>query len=272
MTITRDRVSSAVSNLALSGVMLLIFGCGYAEYETRLGESKKYYAYLDRIEQSLAPKWSLTGNLMELRVPKQFAQIPPAPPVKTEDGKLEPAAIDPRQPDYLNLQLPGMFGAWESPLQIAKGGGTTETRKGYIYALSNYWEFAGENATDAPAFVETLKAQLAENLKIVPVDDQPQTHPKVMPAYQPQLTYNVCNFKGKNINGTNYTFEVYSRNQGSIIGVLVVALPEGIDMQQKINERIPMMLESFNFTSAPPKPGAGNAPAGGNPAAKKANF
>ena len=165
----------------------------------------------------------------------------------------------------MNLVFPELIGAWEAVFKVAKGSGTTEDRKGYIYGLSNYWELAGEHATDAGEFTNNLKAFLAEKLRIEPTAEPVQLLPKVVPAYQAQVSYDVCSFKGKNIDGTNYTFETYSRTQGSVIGVIVVVLPEGIEMQQKVNERIPMMLESFNFVSTPPKAGSDkNAPAPSN--------
>jgi hypothetical protein len=258
------RISSGILVTGYS-LLIVICGCGYAEYEARLAETRKYYAYLDKIEQSLGPKWA-AGNLMDLRVPKQFSPIPPPAPVQKEDGTVEPASIDPRQPDYLNLNFPELFGAWESVFRVAKGNGATEDHKGYIYVLSNYWELAGERATDAGDFTNHLKTYLADTLQIPATDETVQVHPKVNPAYQAQISYDTFSFKGKNINGTNYTFEVYSRKSGSVIGVVIVALPEGIESPQKVNERIPMMLETFNLTSTPPKMGADkNQPAQATP-------
>ena len=248
-----------------AGLFLFVAGCGFAEYEARLAETKKYYAYLDKIEQSLSPKWTAAGNLLDVRVPNQFTPIPPAPLIQKEDGTFEQAAVDPRQPDYLNLMFPELHGAWESVFKVAKGGGVTEDRKGYIYALSNYWELAGDRANDAGDFVNSLKVYLSEKLQIPVSDETIQVHPKVSPAYQVQSTFEACSFKGKDIDGTNYTFEVYGKKIGSVIGVIVVVLPEGIENAQKINERIPMMLESFNFTSTPPKIGSDKNAPKGNP-------
>ncbi len=239
-----------------AAAFLFVAGCGYAEYEARLAETKKYYAYLDKIEQSLSGRWSAPGNLMDVRVPNQFMPIPPPQVIKEEDGTEKQPLVDPRQPDYLNLEFPQLHGAWEANFKVAKGGGATEDRKGYIYALSNYWELAGEHANDAGEFVNNLKVYLSEKLQVSVSDETTQVHPKVAPAYQVQSTFDTFSFKGKNIDGTNYTFEVYGKKIGSVIGVIVVALPEGIENAQKVNERIPMMLESFNFTSVPPKIGS----------------
>ena len=251
-----DRCSKYARALPAAAMLLLVVGCGHAEYETRLAESKKYYAYLDKIEQNLAPKWVLQGNLMDLRVPKQFALIPAPVPVKKEDGTFEPITSDPRQPDYLPLALPELFGAWEAVFKVTTEG-SVEERKGYIYVLSNYWELASERANDAVEFANVLKSILSQQLdqELKPENQRIEAHPKVVPAYVQQQSYDVCTFPGKKIKGANYTFEVYSRTNGSVIGVVLTVLPEGIDSQQKIAERIPMMIESFNFTKTPPKAG-----------------
>ena len=276
---TAGRCFSNRTALACFGLLLFVMGCGYAEYEQRLGETRKYYAYLDRIEQSLAPKpkWTDPQKILELRVPRQFVPIPPAPLIKKDDGTYEQPSIDPRQPDYLNLNFPELIGAWDSVFKVAKGNGVTEDHKGYIYALSNDWELGGERATDAGEFVSRLETYLTDTLQIPaapqPKDRQPEIYPKTSPAYQVQLSYDHFSFPGKNINDTNYTFEVYSRKSGSVIGVLVLVLPEGIDTQQKINERIPMMLESFTVTPNPPTQASDkNSPAQGNPVQTAPGF
>lgn len=253
------RILSNRASLLL--ILSAIGGCGYSEYEMRLNESKRYYAYLDKVEQSLAPKWSLPGNLMELRVPKQFMLIPPPPPAATGDENAE-RPIDQRQPDYVNLILPGLFGAWEATFKVVKTDGTPDDRKGYIYALSNYWEFAGENSVDAGEFVTTIRDLLAEKLKLPVTDVRQEAYPKTAGSYHSQVPYDVCSFRGKEIDGVNYTVDVYARTQGSIIGIIITVLPETIDSQQKVSERIPLMLETFKFTKTPPRAGADpNAPA-----------
>ncbi len=254
-------------------LLLLAGGCGYAEYEFRLNESKKYYSYLDRIEQSLSPKWAAAGNLMELRVPRQFILIQPPQPVQKEDGSVEASTIDPRQPDYLNLTFPELFGAWETKLRVTKTDGTSEERKGYLYALSNYWQLAGDQASEAGQFVSNFKTYLSEKLQTPVSDERSEIQPGGPPGYQPQSAYDVCSFKGKEIDGVNYSFEVYAKTQGSVIGVLVIVLPEGMEMPQKVSERIPLMLGAFSFTKEPPRQGAEkNATAPAQAAQKNTGF
>lgn len=239
-----------------TALLLFVAGCGYSQYEARLTESKNYYAHLDRIEQALAPKWTSQNSVLELRVPRQFVLIPPPQPIKKDDGTLEFPAIDPRQPDYVNLLFPELYGAWETNLKVAKKDGTAEDRKGYIYALSNYWELAGEKPDQAVEFFNNLKAMMSDKLGVPATDEPAFVYPKTLPAYQPQVTYDKCIFKEKDIEGVSYSFDVYARRSGSVMGVIVIVLPDGMDAPQKINERIPYMLGSFTVTSIPPKAGA----------------
>ena len=264
-------MAAVVGALSLAGAV----GCGYETYELRLKQSKDYYTYLEKVDANLAPKWGDGRGILELRVPKQFVPIPPPQPIKREDGELEMPTVDPRQPDYVNLIFPELLGAWEAPVEVALADGGRETRKAYIYAVSNYWTLIGENPTDAQFFTKSLTELIGAALE-QPPKETPETemHPKPG-TYLPSASYNVFRFAPKPITqqvedrrtSVNYIFEVYERQNGDIQCPLVVVLPEGIEPREKINERIPMMLEYVNPTKTPPRPGANKtAPAGAAPA------
>ncbi len=258
---------AVVSVLSLAGVV----GCGYETYELRLKQSKDYYNYLEKVEANLGPKWGDGRGILELRVPKQFVPIPPPQPIKREDGELEMPAVDPRQPDYVNLIFPELLGAWEASVEVSLADGGRETRKAYIYAVSNYWTLISETPGDALLFTKSLTELIGAALE-QPPKETPETemHPKPG-TYLASASYNVFRFASKPItqqvqdrrSSVNYTFEVYERVNGDIQCPLIVVLPEGIDPREKINERIPMMLEYVNPTKTPPRPGANKvAPAG----------
>lgn len=266
------RTLTAVCGLTLAG----FFGCGHETYELRLKQTKDYYTYLDKIESNLAGKWGDGRNILELRVPKQFVPIPPPQPIKREDGELEMPAVDPRQPDYLNINFPELLGAWEAPVEVSLADGSRETRKAYIYALSNYWLFIGENPNEAPNFTKTLNELVAAALE-QPPKEAPETemHPKPG-TYLPSASYDVYRYAPKAITqqvedrrtSVNYTFEIYERQNGDVQCPIVVVLPESIDPREKINERIPMMLEYVRPTKSIPKPGTNkNAPTTSAPVA-----
>ena len=261
-------MAAVAGALSLAGVA----GCGYETYELRLKQSKDYYAYLEKVEANLAPKWGDGRGILELRVPKQFVPIPAPQPIKREDGELEMPAVDPRQPDYVNLIFPELLGAWEAPVEVTLPNGDRESRKAYIYAMSNYWTLISENPNDAPLFTKSLTELIGAALE-QPPKETPETemHPKPG-TYLPSASYNVFRFASKPITqqvgdvrtSTNYVFEVYERQNGDIQCPLVVVIPEGVE--QKLNERISMMLDYVSPTKTPPRPGANKtAPAGAAP-------
>ena len=273
-------VNVALVLLLLAGVS----GCGYDTYETRLKFSRDYYAYLERIEQNLGPKWS-DGRVVEMfRVPKQFVPIPAPVPFKNDEGQDEMPAVDLRQPDYLNLLFPGqnLIGAWEAPFSVTTADGSVDTRKGYIYILSNYWGFIGEDPAAAlkftPATVQLVGDALEDHILPEKIENPPtELHPKPG-GYLPAASYTVFEFHPKAItlrsaereSTINYTFRMYGRQNGNIQAIILLALPDNISAQEKLMERIPMMLEQFRITRTEPKLGSagggGAAPAGNAPA------
>lgn len=263
--------SSALAPTGLVAIMLITCGCGYVDYELRLNESRKYYAFLDKVEQFLLPKWVSSEAPLEVRVPKMTPQfIPMAPPQKItrEDGSVEEPAVDPRQPDYVDLVFPELVGAWETRFPVIKSDGTHDDRRGYLYALTNYWQLSSELAADSTKFVTALKLQMAEKLGVPVSDERQELQPIGYPAYVPHVNYDVFSFKKIDVDGVFYNFDVYAKQHGSVIGVLVLVLPEGMESPQKLNERLPLMLGYFNFSPDPPRAGGNrNAPAGSTPAA-----
>lgn len=275
----------AAARKTISGGLLamVVLGCGAEQYEIRLKQSRDYYKYLERIEQNLSSKWS-DGRVVEMiRVPRQFQPIPAPVPVKNEDGQEEAPTADPRQPDYLNLVFPNseLIGAWDASFAVDVPDGTTATRKGYIYVLSNYWKFLGEDPADALKFggaiVNLVGDALDDHLPPAELENPPvELHPKPG-GYLPHSSYSVFTFKPKPIrvrtdegdSTVNYTFTMYGKQNGNIQAIVLVVLPENISSREKLAERIPMMLENFHITRNEPKPsqgGGGPAPTSNSPA------
>src|SRR5687768_11617636 len=99
---------------ALIPVMCLVgAGCGFELYEQRLAATQAWYGYLDRLDQNLAGPWR-GAPVDELRVPKNFTEVPAPQPTQNPDGSLEMPAVDPRQPDYANFAIDGLIGAWRA--------------------------------------------------------------------------------------------------------------------------------------------------------------
>lgn len=257
----------------LLGVACL--GCGYQEYEKRLNESKLYFAYLEKLNSNLATSWQNgprtgPGPIEELRVPQQFRELPrpKPPPPKPKDGEAEAAEPepDPRQPDYVALELPGMLAAWQSPFQVSVEG-KSETRKGYLYALSNFELYRHpDNADKATTFTLDLLTLIADKLSLPAKDPardvERETYPRSK-TYTTPNTFDVYRFQSDSlrIDGVRYTFEVYSHAQKDIQVCLLLVLPAGIDPNSKLTERIPLMLETLKVS--PKKPSAATPRSGG---------
>lgn len=265
----------------LTGLLLCAaVGCGVDQYEFRLKHSKDYYNAQEKIEQNLATKWTDGRVVDSIRVPRQFQPIPAPVPTKTEDGQEEWPSVDPRQPDYINLVFPTneIIGVWEAPFAIVTPDGVTDTRKGYIYVLSNYWKFL-EDPAEALKFIgntvnligEALEDRLPQDkIENPPVEQFPKPG-----KYLPSATFTRYEFQPKPITQRsaerettiNYTFTVYGLTNGNIQSLVLIALPENISSQEKLVDRIPMMLEQFRITRNEPKPSQGPAQNGQAPSA-----
>ena len=142
-------------------------GCGSKTYEDRLTLTQSYFDFIERLNRNLSPQFSLSGT--SLRVPIQFQEIT-APPRRPREQEGE-EQVDPRQPDYLRFQLPGMLGAWKTDLNtVSSGDGSTSTQTGYLYLLGNYNDWmtfkTPKEKADPTKFHENLITVLSSGLRI----------------------------------------------------------------------------------------------------------
>lgn len=251
--------------LAVTGIA--IAGCGLQNYEKRLEETSKYYSYLAKIDANLAPAWK-EGPVDELRVPLQFKPIRKPAPVKNAEGEMEDAPVDPRQPNYIALELPGLLGAWEAPFDKVTEG-TKQTRKGYIYLVSNYSMFNSELASQAPDFLRTLLGTISDRLSLPAVEPgkgEREQFPKVKAdAYTTQNTFDVYRFNSDEllVDGEKYTIDVYTQILKDTQIALLLVLPVGLDSSAKMMERTPLMLERFKVDPKKKPSRSGTKSAGG---------
>jgi hypothetical protein len=163
----------------LAVVTLLVSGCFNAQstYERRLLKTIALAEYREKLNQNLGSNWNPKKGV-QIRVPKQFVEIR-LPRVredeKNKDGEeaAEEETVDPRQPDFMSVPLPGLIGAWKAEVKLtAESDGSPQKAMAYLYVLSNYdmWTRPGEgkealkfNKSIAPnAIVDGLRAKLPE--------------------------------------------------------------------------------------------------------------
>lgn len=233
---------------------LAVAGCGTQAYESRLEETRRYFAYLEKVDASLGGKWQENGY--EVRAPQQFTLVPAPVPTKNEDGTETPSP-DTRQPDYINWTVPGLLAAWEATTTVDIEG-AVEQRKAHLYVASNYWMFASsEQIEKAPEFSTSLIAELGQILSIP--EEQRTTQTEQYPrgaGYVPKKSFTVANFRPQQlIDGVPYLFDVFLTQSGDVQTAIIVVIPADAQETSRINERIPLMLENMKVSSQKPAVG-----------------
>lgn len=245
---------------------LSLLGCGQQAYQDRVKQTAAYYAYVNKLNANVAPAWK-GSPIEEVRLPLQFREIRKPPATKDPDtGELVEAEIDPRQPDYIALKLPGIVATWEAPFRVLAEG-SPATRKGYLYITTNAFMYANaDESREAPDFVKNLLALIAEKLAVKPldpaVDMQRESYPRAAPFYTAQKAYDVFRFPTDAlvIDGVPHTVEMYVQHAGAIDVAMIAVLPVGLESSENLAERIPMMLSTMKVSSRPAlNPGRGGA-------------
>lgn len=268
------------SQLLVIAILLLVglAGCGYDLYEERLGHTKLYFAYLEKVENFLAPKFADAG--VEIRPPRQFESIPrPTPPKKeTKPGEKAPASgpdvplVDLRQPDYVNITFPGLLAAWKAPLTVQVKD-KPETRLAYLYLLSNYWDFAkADTAKEAPNFSQKVMNLVWNELDIPDRDRKadPVSYPKLR-SFVPRKDFSEALVRPqKLIDGVKYQFDAYLHQQGDIQAVVVLVVPAGAEGIEQLNTAMSLMLE--NLIVREEKPRMGSSAGSGPPPGPSVSF
>jgi len=294
-----ERRWSAVALVWAGAVVLGLVGCGQQQYEKRLDETKALFSRIELLDANLAGEFA--DGVVKLRVPKQFRAIPAPPPRPaprpTAPGEPAPEpepVFDPRQPDFANIELPGMRAAFRAEVGTAvEGGSTVANHSAYLYVLSNHGlaplpVAAGGEASSAtkssPAqFAEEVARLLAEALQ---TEVQPsrhsnewvkESHPRNVTSLFPAGSDNPFpqqNFYVGSLSGTvrdiPTDFSLYLREQGSVQVLIIYAVPRDVLPAEQISQRRDLSLETVRVlatsTTSAPAPGSGAPGAGGGAA------
>jgi hypothetical protein len=271
---------------------LPLLGCGAEVYERRLNETKQYFNYLDTVNAGLAPQaWQ--GDGITLRVPRQFVLIPPpapkpkdAPPKSLGDEPAETPApaetaanadavnteivetppeepVDPRQPDYLELELPGLIAAWQADVRTETPEGVAE-HAAYLYLMSNGSLWAEGKSEEAAEFHKDVVQRLVEALG-TPILEKDWTEERLPtgPDYVERKAFTATRLVPEEpIDGTQMEFSIYLYQKGDTQLALLLVVPRNIDRQEQIDERVKLMLENMAVTGSRPQgPATGGAAA-----------
>lgn len=272
------RLARRTLSICLAGLIAtaLAAGCGRETYEHRLDESRRYFTYLDKLNDNLSPQWN--GHGVRLRVPKQFKVIPPpAPKAKkkketakdgskkgTKDSAKDSAKDapqneenpeeerDPRQPKYADLTFPGLQGAFSTELSV---GGKAH-QPGYLYVLTN-GDLLGKKGSDekAAAFNNNVLHVIAQAVgQPDPATEKlaSDTVPKGE-AWVKKRTFKVVRPGfAAGIDGKDYRIDVYNCKQEKNEVSLVYVLPENVAPTEKLGTNIDLSLETLQVTKVSP--------------------
>ena len=202
-----------------------LIGCGYDEYERDFAANTLPYFELRReLDATLATPWNGPG--VSLRVPQGFDLVsPPSPPTEEElaDEFYQPPR-DPRQPEYLRDDLPGLKAAWRGP-----GGEKPGQRWIYLLDSSNLEDDPVAPDLAPEEFLYAVADRFARTLDLpTPSDDayRRQTFPTPARPFAPQVAYSVppeplTGF----IDGVDHRVELYAHESGGRITIVAVVLP-----------------------------------------------
>jgi|HubBroStandDraft_6_1064221.scaffolds.fasta_scaffold64005_2 hypothetical protein len=245
-------------------ICLVVFaGCGRETYLERVDETKRYFAYEERLNQNLT-RVAWAGKNFQLRVPKQFQPIQP----KTKEGEASQER-DPRQPVFApELELPGLQGAWQANFPLTGNEGNGDA---WLYLCSNY-DFLAKKGDEARA--TTFNSEVIQ--KIAAAVGQPPTPlgkiplyevpPKTEEAFVDKRKYHVLSpgFPAK-YNEKEYRVRIFSyRKEKSPAQVsLIYVLPDNLVQASVLDRAIDMSLETLTVTRDRPPPPAAKGGKGG---------
>jgi hypothetical protein len=277
----------------LAALCVILGGCGAETYESRLEETRKYFEYLQNVNQVLtANAWSQFG--IEFRVPKQFTLMPGPQTASGADGSSPetasgtnpdsrsatgqsgrvdgapsvPTGPDPRQPRYLGVELPGLAGAWTATLPVDSGGQTAD-RPAYLYVCSNHslWlQKEADSKVDPLLFFREFGTRLAQALNITPpsADYEWEWKRENIPAgkgYVPSKKYDSIIFELE-MNGVQHDLMLFRHQARDIHVVILYVIPHGVDPRQRLTNAINYSLEHLEVSDRLPTTKPSSRPAG----------
>jgi hypothetical protein len=238
-------------------------GCGLELYESRLSDTRAMFAHQELLNQHLSGAWGDGSVGISLRIPQHFEVL--APPEKPAADPNKPAAdpnkkdapppepeevVDTRQPSYMNIAFPGLRGAFRAPLKAYGDGNSTIETEGFIYVLSNHHLYDQMDA--AKEFSNHVVKTITDALHIEPgelLEDHFPIEGKAKASFVHSLKYRTGIWKSQEpISGYFREFSGYFYEQGEIQVVILFVLAKDVDSAEKLNDRIPLCLETLKVS------------------------
>jgi hypothetical protein len=267
------RLSSIAALALFAFAPLLLTSCGAEEYEKRLDNTRQLFAHMEMLDGQLHRDWVDPDVGVRLRLPLQFASMAASSGAAGGSlggtGGAAPGAVtDDRQPKYMNIELPGLRGAFVARLKIIAANGAAAHEDGFVYVLTNHHlANAGDRLKGFHREVATLLSQTLR-VSAKPEDERQETFPRSVGTFAQPVTYKSLTLNPTEpVFGVERQFAIYMYEQGDIQTVVLFVLPKDVDGVERLTDRIPLCLETLRITGDKPAvPAAGSSPATGKPA------
>jgi hypothetical protein len=241
----------------LSLAAIALAGCGTEVYEQRLQNTKILFAHEELLKENLQGKWSDPDYGISLRIPHKFEVLaPPARPESTgkpageegENAEEEVEIPDERQPKYLNVELPGLRGAFQAKVKVIGENKVDTEGDAWIYVMSN--QDMAEKTDAAKEFNNSFIKVLAEALQMgQPANENFEAVriPTRVGTFVKPLKYTALVLKpDAEVGGLTRQFSVYMYDQGEIQVAVMFVIPQNVDGSEKLTDRIPLCLETLD--------------------------
>jgi len=255
--------------LAMLPLALILAGCGADLYEERLGNTRILFAHMQLLNEHLQGRWTDPETGVSLRPPLQFGLLaPPVKPQKATDAQGKPAdgeagndteeeeIHDDRQPKYLNVELPGLRGAFQAQIKYIGDNNLDAVGDAWLYVMTNH--DLAEQVEQAKTFNQDFVKSLAEAAHVSPPEADkfesieyprvpkrmpgvPSSGPFVKPVKYTAVTIN----PPEAIDGMERQFSLYLHEQGDIQVIVLFVLPQNVATSERFSERIPLCLETL---------------------------
>lgn len=253
--------------LFLVPALFFLSGCGTETYEQRLKETAQYFAYADTRNQGLSENWS--SPTIKMKAPVELKLLSPpvaAPATDSEDpAATEPEptqTIDPRQPDYIDLVLPGLEGAWSVELPVDLDNESVD-RPAYLYVLSNHYLLKEKRMDEAVNFQSDVLSEIerAFNIYLEPENFTTERFPRGK-GYSVAKDFLFTSFQPETqIAGIDYQFDIYQAESGNNQVIILLVVPKNIGLDSKLKEHMDYSLETVDII-APQSRGGQNSASG----------
>lgn len=266
------------SSAFLLFVIAVCLGCGHAAYEERLSQTVDFYSYLNEINEKLAsPAWQRTDVGMAMRVPLPFRAPMAGPEVVTDDEGNNYFGPDPRQPDVLGSDVPGIVEAFQAPIPVESG----DPVSGLFFVLSNHERYLmeSEGSPSPQDFLPDLETALMYGFG-VSIPDGESTQPvenmryrKFYPErnsdnakYIVPKDYTVIEYVPTElVGGRSLQGWLFERRVGDIQAAVLVIIPKSIP--RNLRGSVELALQTWEVDGRKPASSSAGATGGGGGAA-----